>query len=935
MTSPEINPTDSQKKAIHDLDHNLLVLSGPGTGKTSIISQKVAYMLEQGYQASEILITTYTTKATDELKSRVSHYCTTPLHHLEVHTIHGFCRKVIREFSYLLDPHTDFQLLDAIDQKIMLLQHHETLGLSRSFFSNDQRFHENIFKLFSFYDSLNENLIDLPNLKRYVSQSPEGSRSMNLAAEKGVFLNDHDMTEILDKYRRFMWDQRWLDYSQSLKTVYTLLKQYDEPRKVLQNRYKYILIDEYQDTSRLQHEIFRLLASGSTKICAVGDDDQGIYQFRGACVDHLSSFEKDFPDVKTLTIGENFRSTEGIVRLSKGLIESNGRRSDKDLVSMRGKGADVFLIEGSSRQESGEIICQAIKAMMESHVVTSYSDIAILFRSVKWGFIGGGYKKILMDHNIPCIIHKSGGLFDNEAVRYFTEFLDMITRDSEFESQRFYDILVRLNLSKETFNAFLEHSTIKMTLDILSPEHLKETYHSVDSIDFKKLSSIYQMVVKAKKDGKHEVLGTLYALFDLSDHFSMALNMGDSKTLSQIAYLTSLAQSYETWGGQSLRSFVDQILMFRDKRTLEEVLLEEEKDGVHVSTIHNVKGLEYKAVFVCDFDPVSRWNDDFRIPQQVMTQVAPSSDRQDNQNRLFYVALTRAKDFLFLCHSKTNRYGKPIRRNRFIEKALRDHTLKPYEPTFFQEPSSPFVSVNNTANHSISVSYTAIQSYTACPLKYQLENVYHFKCPETYHTRLGTVIHKVLENLHLSGRHSQKVSEEFIFQLFSRHLESQTFIRQDEESEAYNEGRKMLLNYFQNHYPPASVIHSVETDFEVFLGDHRFIGSIDLVLKNEDDSVEIIDFKTGKPVDSAEEQLLTYAMAYQMQFDRRVSAVKAHYLKDSKIVSYPITPEKLEQTKYRIIGTCEKIGQKHFSPYSKRESCFHCSFKICCTFAIH
>ncbi len=934
MISSEMEPTDSQKKAIHDLDHNLLVLSGPGTGKTSIITQKVAYMLEQGYQASEILVTTYTIKATDELKSRVSHYCKTPLHHLEVHTIHGFCRKVIREFSYLLDPQMDFQLLNAIDQKIMLLQHHETLGLSKSFFAGDKEFYENIFKLFSFYDSFNENLINLSDLKRYVNHSPEGSRSMNLSVDKGIYLNDHDMIEILKNYRQFMWDQKWLDHSQSLKTVYILLKKYDEPREVLRNRYKYILVDEYQDTSRLQHEIFRLLASESTKICAVGDDDQGIYQFRGASVDHLFSFDKDFPNVKTYRIGENFRSTENIVQLSKGLIESNEKRSDKDLISMRGKGSEVFLIEGSTKQESGEIICQAIKEMMESRVVTSYSEIALLFRSVKWGFIGGGYKKVLVDHKIPCIIHKSGSLFDNEAVRFFTEFLDMITRDSEFESQRFINILVRLNLSEETFNAFLEHSRFKMSLDTLSPEHLKDTYHIVDSIDFKKLSSIYQMVVKAKKGDEQNILATLYSLFNLSDHFSMALNKKDSKTLPQIAYLTFLAQSYETWGGKSLRSFVDQLLMFRDKRTLEEVLLEEEKDGVHVSTIHNVKGLEYKAVFVCDFDPVSRWSNDFYVPQQLLPRLDRSSDRQDNQNRLFYVALTRATDFLFLCHAKTSQYGKPIRRNNFIEKALRDHDLKHYEPKSFQEPPIPFTPDNNSAILSVSISYTAFQSYETCPLKYQLENVYRFKSTETYHTKLGTVIHKVLEKIHLSDRHSQKVSEESILQLFKRHMGNQGFTADGIESEASIEGKEMLLSYFRKHYPPASTIRHVETDFEVFLGDHRFVGTIDLVLKNEDDRVEIIDFKTGKAVDSVEEQLLAYAMAYQMQFDRPVSTVKAHYLKEDKIVSYPITPEKLEQTKDRIIETCERIGQKHFSPYPKQESCFHCSFKVCCSFAV-
>ncbi|HEO66187.1 MAG TPA: ATP-dependent helicase, partial [Spirochaetes bacterium] len=578
-------------------------------------------------------------------------------------------------------------------------------------------------------------------------------------------------------------------------TVYTLLKQYDEPRNILRNRYKYILVDEYQDTSRLQHEIFRLLASESTKICAVGDDDQSIYQFRGASVDHIFSFDKDFPNVKAFRIGENFRSTEGIVKLSRRLIENNKRRSDKDLTSMRGKGSEVFLIEGNTKKESGEIICQAIKEMMEARLVTSYSDIVLLFRSVKWGFIGGGYKEVLMNHNIPCIIHKNGSFFDNDAIRYFTEFLDLITRDNDFERSRFNDLLPRLHLKDETLNSFLEHTKITMTLEEIAPEHLKDTYNIMDPLDFKNLSSIYQLALNAKKDDPHKVLATLYTLFDLSDHFSMALSIKDSKTLSQIAYLTLLAQSYETWGGQSLRPFVDQLLMFRDKRTLEEVLLEEESDGVHVSTIHSVKGLEYKAVFVCDFDPVSRWNDDFHIPQQVMTRVAPSSDRQDNQNRLFYVALTRAKDFLFLCHSRTNKYGRPIRRNTFIEKALRDHTLKPYEPTSFRHPSKPFVLRDNPENSSISISYTAIQSYTTCPLKYQLENIYHFKCPETYHTRLGTVIHKVLEKIHLSCLHSQKVSEESILPLFRRQLKGQCFTRRDEESEAYNEGCKMLLSY--------------------------------------------------------------------------------------------------------------------------------------------
>ncbi|MDH5681167.1 MAG: ATP-dependent helicase [Spirochaetota bacterium] len=933
MESISFNFTEAQTQAIEDIDNNILLISGPGTGKTSVIAAKVAFLLTHGYQPDEILVTTFTNKATDELKSRVAEYCEPKgiyPHHLEIHTIHSFCRNIIREFGYLIDPQADFKLLDDIDQKFLVLEHYEKFGLSKNSFVSDEKFYKTIFYIFGLFDSFNENLIEPKNLRAYTDDPHYGAASFNLAREQGVFLKDREIVEIYHKYRRFMWDSRWLDHSQALKLAHTIISGFPDVQTTLWNRFRYILVDEYQDTSYLQHEIFRHLAAGGSRICAVGDDDQGIYHFRGATVHNLHSFETDFPGVRVLKIEENFRSTENIVLFNNSIIERCQSRFDKDLYSSRGAGAKVCLIEKNTPKETASAICDTIKILLEQDIISSYSEVAVLCRSVRWGFIGQGYLDIFNMSGIPTLIHKSGGFFQRGLISLLMELMLFLTQKGKLQIDRFTAILEQLLITEDSILSFVEHQSAGVTHADLSPKGLAEKNRITHSRDLQKLTLLYDLSQSFAHQENTNVLDLIYQLFHLGDIFHKIASSDSPDDFYQLAYLTRLVQSHENWGGDGLNSFVERLKIFRDKRTLEEVPVEEERDAVIVSTIHSSKGLQYPVVFVCDFDPSESWSGNFHVPNALLKHAPEKSTPLDNQYRLFYVALTRAEDYLFLAYSKNNNWGKPKKDKPFIREALEDATLQNHDLESYSSESRLQGYVSDRKLKSISISHTDLQVYRSCPLRYQYQTVYGFRTVKSQAALFGTFVHKLLEKMLSMRQSSQTVTEAVIDSL----MEDQSALLKSLSSETRDqrliEARTILYSYLREYMPEPQDIVSVEESFEVFLSHHRLLGAMDLILKNGSDTVEIIDFKTGKPDDTVIDQLHIYALAYRLE-SRQVSvSLKAHYLRTNEVISYPFQPEKLTQLEDLIIETCQRIADKDFSPSPSPASCSLCGFRDLC-----
>ncbi|MDH4129702.1 MAG: PD-(D/E)XK nuclease family protein, partial [Spirochaetota bacterium] len=474
-----------------------------------------------------------------------------------------------------------------------------------------------------------------------------------------------------------------------------------------------------------------------------------------------------------------------------------------------------------------------------------------------------------------------------------------------------------------------------------SPENLINKHNISNTLDLEKLNNIYQLYSSVKEANTHNILNILFEVLKITDFINRALVQNNQNSLCQVAYLTELAKSFENCGGETLNSFVESLLIFKDKRTLEEIPDEDILDGVNISTIHNVKGLQYNTVFICDFDPSNQWDGNFHVPNSLLKFKKSPTEDHDNQLRLFYVALTRAKDNLFLTYSKTNQYGYAVKSKSFLEKAIMDSKITMFdqkEINLLIDKKSNSTQDNWIPSNSISLSFSGINSYLTCPLKYQLEYIYKFNTPSNKNAIFGSIIHKALEKIHSALFHNQIIDEEYIIDILAAHANIYKFNNTDELEDTKNRAISILKNYFHSHLPKASCIYLVEEDFEVFWdyeGKYRLIGSFDLVTKSESGAIEIVDFKTGIIDESTENQLLTYALAYELENSLKVSSIKTHYLIDNNIINYTITPEKLDQTKSMINNVFNKVNHKDFYATPSDKNCCHCTFNRCCSFSCY
>lgn len=919
-----MNLTDRQKEAIKDLDHNLLLIAGPGTGKTTVLSKKVAFLLDQGYHPNEILVSTFTNKATDELKNRIALTTEKSPHHLNISTIHKFCRQIIDEFAYLLDPLLSFKYLDENSQKFFILKNINELGIKISHFASEDILYKEIFFLFGFYDSLNEHLIELRDLKNYLSPYSNYERTLNKGFDRGILLKDSEMIELFFRYKKLMWENRYLDLSQTLKMAYTLLNKYPEVRETLQKRYRYILVDEYQDTSILQHEIFKLLKSNENKICVVGDDDQGIYSFRGATIKNMLFFQNDFNNVKIIPITANFRSTQSIVNLSAKIAEIINERIDKPLESKREVGQKVIYINGETPKDSARKICSIIQDLTKNNI--RYSEIALLFTSVRWKFIGQGYKKVFDDIGIPCIIHRSGNYFDFPQVRQMTEMLYILIYKDEITFELMEILIRNLGHSEEIIVEFIEKFSTFVPFN-----QVAKLVNEIDGVSDKlkwQFERFFQLKDKIVNNQYSSLLELIYGLFSILSYPEKLILTNDEKALLQLAYYSGLAESFEEIHSIDIKKFYETLLIFREKRNLEEAASKKEDDAVHVSTIHNVKGLEYKAVFLCDFNPYYKQNATYQIPEGLTKKDQESSDnRFDDQFRLLYTGLTRAKDHLFISHSKANNSGKPLREPDYLSQFHEKGYIEYYHGQAIQADLEER-SEKDQSEESINLSFSAFNCYRTCPLKYDLEYNYHFKTTKNEASQFGDIIHKILELVHRSVIHGKEIIEDSIFNSYESLLKKNQFI---DYGKWDSTGKNWIKSYLDNDLTKIQDnIIGVEESFEVFIKQHRIIGTVDILLKDQSDAYQIIDIKTGEISESHIDQLLFYSLALELERGIEVNEGWLYYLKQNEKVQCDLDNNKKLKFKDQLNSVLESIESKDFNAKPNLSHCKGCAFyKIC------
>lgn len=634
LDSLTLNP--AQKEAVTYLDGHLLVVAGAGSGKTRVLGAKIAYLMEQGVPPYEIMALTFTNKAADEMRQRVAKLIGAEYdggtRGLTMGTFHSvFLRILIREIEHT--PYRPgFSIYDATDSRSLVKLIVKEMGL-------DEKKYKPAVVAGRISDAKNRRI--LPN--DYASNS-----SM---LHKDEVQNMEQVHRIYTAYQQHLMVNNAMDFDDLLLQTYLLLRDHQDVREYYQTRYPNILVDEYQDTNQVQNDIVKLLCGERSRICAVGDDAQSIYGFRGAEIGNILNFERDFPCAKVIKLEENYRSTQTIVAAAGSVISHNRGQIHKEVFSRGDVGQLIPILPAMNNREEGTIIANEIKRLANRNHVP-YNEIAVLYRTNSQS---RSLEEALRERFIPYRIFGGLSFYQRKEIKDVLAYIRVVCNPDDTEALRRILNYPARGIGKTTEDK-LQHAAIEHNLplwQILS----NPTQYGVELQRgaLGRLAAFCLMVNQWRDKVRNVQADQLIITIIRESGIGAQYQGNDVESKSARDNLEELVGSVrsaevtdiEDADGDfiTLPEFLRHVSLITDR----EDYVREDEPAVSLMTIHAAKGLEFDAVFVTGMEE----------------ELFPSASAKHNpremeeERRLFYVAITRARRNLFLTYAKERfRYGE-------------------------------------------------------------------------------------------------------------------------------------------------------------------------------------------------------------------------------------------------------------------------------------
>ncbi|MDP2705174.1 MAG: UvrD-helicase domain-containing protein [Patescibacteria group bacterium] len=590
---------NKQKKAVLTTQGPLLVLAGAGAGKTKTITSRIFHLIKQGTSPEEILAITFTNKAAREMKERVNslleHDPGTALSPEErpfISTFHALAAYILRIHAKEAALPKHFKIFDGNDSRRAVKEAIERSGL-------------------------NPKEVDPGKIQNIISREKGEAYTVedyktNVGRETGLVEN------IWTHYERILREERALDFDDLLLKAFLLLKGNEIVRETYQNRWKYIHVDEYQDTNKIQYLLVRLLSEKHQNLCVVGDIDQNIYSWRGAKLRNILDFEKDYPKAIVILLEENYRSTQTILNVANTIIEKNKYRKSKRLFTQNSIGEKIGLFEGGNETEEAEFV-----AAQTAHIISSGvrpEHIAVLYRA---NFQSRVLEEAFLARTIPYQLIGTK-FFERKEVKDTLAFIHAALNPESFGDIKRIINLPPRGIGKVTLLKIFEGK--EESLPQKTKEKIKE---------FKKL-------IERIKNYLPEHTPSESIKYIMEETGMNALYEKELDTLENLRELVTLASRYDEHGpNEGLERFLSDAALVADQDELEDG-----KEGVKLMTVHASKGLEFEHVFIVGLE-------DNLFPHRRIDESKVSEEDKEEERRLFYVALTRAKKKLTLSYAQT------------------------------------------------------------------------------------------------------------------------------------------------------------------------------------------------------------------------------------------------------------------------------------------
>ncbi len=956
MTDKRLNL--QQEEAVKHLEGPLLIIAGAGTGKTTVITERIKYLiLKKNILPSQILALTFTDKAAMQMEERIDVAMPYGYTQMWISTFHAFCDRILRDDAHAIGLDPGYKLISETESVLLL---------RKNIFNMDLKLFKPLGNPTKFLDAL------LSHFSRLKDEDVSPDEYINWAKKNKSLEEKEQYIELANAYKKYeelKIKESVMDFSDLISNTLLLFRTRKNILKKYQDQFKFILVDEFQDTNYAQNELAIALAGDDKNITVVADDDQSIYRFRGAAVSNVLQFKKNFPTAKTVTLNNNYRSTQTILDAAYRLIQHNNPNRlevvegiDKRLKSnSKSPKRDVELIHENRSEDEADAIAKKIQELTQSKY--EYKDIAILVRANNHAQL---ITTALQRHRIPFQFLGPGYLFQQEEIKDLIAYLIFLTNLSDSVS------LFRI-LSMDIFN--IPYIELNYLLNFAKKKNLTlfEALLNVEQSFLKpetqeKLINFRNMAQRHLEKSKKETAGQILYYFLVDSGLFETLNSTDSvkeeRRVQNIAKFFDRIKNFENERPDAniftITEWLNLMLQMGDSPQAADIDMKD-RNAVNILTVHSSKGLEFEVAFlvnlVSDRFPSRERSEKIPLPLGIIKEkIDPNSDfHLEEERRLFYVGMTRAKERLYFTGANFYGTGKRAKKlSPFIYEALPKLQEKEKEENKIQQLSLTEILSDYEQKETIEetkqpikisyITFSNLQMFDICPLHYKAKAIFNIPTPIAGVQSFGISIHSTLYNFYKNIQDGKTQSLKDLLNILKQEWISEGYANKKHEEERSTQAIKILEEFFKLEFKNYTKPLGLEMPFNFVLKNGvKVFGKIDRIDK-KGAGIEIIDYKTGQDNPKASEahklQLAMYALAATRVKDNILNrnpkdiTLTLHFLEGNTKKSMNFQQEDLDKLEDELIQKIAEIEKSDFK-CSKSVLCVNCEYKLLCNTKIN
>jgi len=948
----------AQKEAVTHGQGPLLIIAGAGTGKTKVITHRIAYLIASKLaKPEEILAVTFTEKAANEMEERVDILIPYSYSFVEISTFNSFGEKVLRNYGLELGFPPDFKLLDEVEQVIFFREHLWQFPLN--YFrplSSPSKYIQDI--LTTIKRLKQENI----KPEEYIRYSKQMIKKASDKVTKEKALKHMEMAQVYKRYQEILRQEGKIDFEDQVCLAVELFRQRPSVLQEFQEKYQYVLVDEFQDTNYIQFELLKLLVAKHKNLTVCGDDDQSIFRFRGASLTNILNFQEFYPAAKQIVLTKNYRSSQAILDSAYQLIKHNNpfrleskyNINKKLVASKKTEGKSIHLLQFDTVSHEADKVVEVIqKKIKEGH---SYSDIAILVRR---NADADPFLRSLNMKEIPYRFSGSRGLYAQDEVKILVSFIKAVTDFGDSKSLFYLALSPVYKIDPYDLTLVSNHAHKKSI-----PLHhvFKEIYEGKKAISIsdptaKKINKIFQDLLYFIQLSSSQNAGrVLYSFLEKTGYLKALVKGGslqDELKLKNIRLFFDKVKNFSQLSkDDSIYSFADYLDLLQevgDNPATAEAELEE--DAVQVLTVHKAKGLEFPIVFmvglIADRFPGRNRKEKIPVPDEILKEALPPGENYlQEERRLFYVGMTRAKKYLYLTWSRDYGLKRLKKISPFVLEAL-DLLKKPEDilrtsaleeiKRYSPQPSSAPLGQPLTSNRLLTLSYFQVDDYLTCPLKYKFRHVMKIPVLPSHTLVFGRVLHTTIYFYLKKRKMGKKISEDELLQEYEKRWLNEGYLSREHEEMRKKAGERAIRQFYRREENLNVQPTWLEEVFKWQTNNIKFIGRWDRVDINSEGAV-IIDYKATQVKDQKEAdqkarnslQMDLYALSFTKTQNIPLLEAQLHFL-ESDLVGHAQKKEKEIARAMEKIKEAEKgIRSQNYEPKPDWHNCRLCEFRLIC-----